>query len=203
MAGVTKVSCSEGGLNITSFDAGDWMSYSITIPTTGTYTASFRVSSTTTGKSIRFEKDAGTNLLANVPIGNTGGVQNWATVSQNVTLPAGTYAVGLATTTGGVDINWFELTSATGKMAMNTFSSNEAEQEKTVVFPTLVENTLYIKTPNEFKNSRMNIIDEVGREFAFKKIDENAYDVSALPSGLYVLRLSNGTRLLTTKFIKK
>jgi hypothetical protein len=199
MAGVTKVACSEGGQNISSFDATDWMSYTIAIPTAGTYIASFRVSATTTGKSIRFEKDAGTTLLATIPASNTGGAQIWTTVSQTVTLPAGSYSVGLATATGGVNINWFELSSAAGR----TVAMNENQDTRIVVFPTIVEHTLYVKTTSEFKNSEVSIVDEVGREFAFKKIDENTYDVSTLPSGLYILRLTNGYRLSTTKFIKK
>jgi len=205
MAGITTQACSEGGLNVTSFDPGDWMSFPITIPTAGTYIASFRVSATTTGKSILFEKDAGATLLATVPVSNTGGAQVWTTVSQNVTLPAGTYSVGLATNTGGVNINWFELTSATGgRLSKHFHATAEQTDIATIsVYPNPVENTLFVKTSADFNDGRVNITDPSGKEYSFQQIDEGAYDVSALPSGLYVVRVVKNKRQMVKKFIKK
>jgi hypothetical protein len=110
-SGVIKETCSEGTQNIGSFDAGDWTAYSITIPTAGTYKVTYRVASIHSGRILRLEKDAGTTLLGTVTIPNTTHWQKWTNVSHTVTLPAGTYDVGLATTTGGLNLNYFEINS--------------------------------------------------------------------------------------------
>jgi hypothetical protein len=44
--GVSTEACSEGGLNVRSIDANDWMDYTVNIPHTGTYTLNMRVSAT-------------------------------------------------------------------------------------------------------------------------------------------------------------
>jgi hypothetical protein len=90
-------------------------------------------------------------------------------------------------------------TSAGGRITADDFST----EEDNIVFPNPVENILFVKTPAEFKNSEVNIYDISGRNFSFRKIDEHSYDVSALPSGFYVLRLVKDRNFLTRKFIKK
>lgn len=110
MAGVQTEACSEGGLNVGWIEAGDWMAYNVNIPSAGTYRISYRVASPNSGTSLRFERESGTVNLGTVGIPNTGGWQNWTSVSHDVSLPAGVYAVGIATSTGGFNINRFNIT---------------------------------------------------------------------------------------------
>jgi hypothetical protein len=110
MSGIFTESCSEGGLNVGSFDAGDWTAYNVNIPSQGRYRVSYRVASPYTGKSLRLERASGTVTLGTVGITNTGGWQNWTSVSHDVDLPAGAYSIGIATSTGGFNINRFTIT---------------------------------------------------------------------------------------------
>lgn len=99
-----------GGQNVGAIDAGDWMVYPVTIPTTGSYTFQYRVSSIYAGKSLSTDLNAGSVQLGSVAIPNTGNWQTWTTVSQTVNLNAGTYNFGINGGTGGFNLNWFTFT---------------------------------------------------------------------------------------------
>lgn len=99
-----------GGQNVAYIDAGDWMAYAnITIPTTGSYRIDYRVASPS-GATFSSDLNAGATQLGSVTIGATGGWQNWTTVSQTVTLTAGTHAFGIYAQQAGWNINWFRIT---------------------------------------------------------------------------------------------
>lgn len=106
MSGVQTEACTEGGQNVGYIDTGDWMAYnSITFPTSGSYRVEYRVASTS-GGTASLDLNAGSVVLGQVGIPNTGGWQNWTTVSQTVTINAGTYNVGVFAQQGGWNLNW-------------------------------------------------------------------------------------------------
>ncbi len=99
-----------GGQNVSYIDAGDWMAYAnITIPSTGSYRIEYRVASPS-GATFSSDLNAGAIQLGSVTIGATGGWQNWATVSQTVTINAGTYSFGIFAQQSGWNLNWFRIT---------------------------------------------------------------------------------------------
>lgn len=99
-----------GGQNVSYIDAGDWMAYAnIAIPATGSYRIEYRVASPS-GATFSSDLNAGATQLGSVTIGATGGWQNWATVSQTVTLTAGTHAFGIFAQQSGWNLNWFRIT---------------------------------------------------------------------------------------------
>lgn len=105
-----------GGQNVGWTDAGDWMSYGnavnrIDVPKDGVYKIEFRVASQRSGGSFVFERNGGSERYASVNVPNTGGWQNWTTVSITVNLKAGNQGFGIAVTSGGWNINWFRITS--------------------------------------------------------------------------------------------
>lgn len=95
-----------GGLNVGWIDGGDWMSYAVNLPTATKYKVSFRVASPAGGGSFRVEKAGGGVVYGNVNVAATGGWQNWQTITQEMTLPAGQQSIGLAVIGGGFNINW-------------------------------------------------------------------------------------------------
>ena len=100
-----------GGMNVAHIDTGDWMSYpEVTIPSTGAYTVEYRISSGSGGGTLQLEKAGGTPVYGTVSIQNTGGWQNWQTVSHTVNLDAGPIAFGIKAIVGGWNINWFRIT---------------------------------------------------------------------------------------------
>jgi beta-glucanase (GH16 family) len=109
-AGVQTEACVEGGQNVGWIDTGDWMAYNtINFPTSGTYRVDYRVASTG-GGTASLDLNAGSIVLGQVGIPNTGGWQNWTTVSQTVNINAGTYNVGVFAAQGGWNLNWIKFT---------------------------------------------------------------------------------------------
>lgn len=101
-----------GGQNVGWVDTNDWMAYNgINIPKSGNYIIKYRVASPNTGGKLSVDLNAGATLLGTVDIPNTGGWQNWVTVTQNVYINAGTYNFGIFAQAGGWNINWFQITS--------------------------------------------------------------------------------------------
>jgi len=109
-AGVQLEACSEGGQNVGWIDTGDWMAYNgVNFPTSGTYRVDYRVASTS-GGTVSLDLNAGSIVLGQVSVPNTGGWQNWTTISQTVTINAGTYNVGVYAAQGGWNLNWIKFT---------------------------------------------------------------------------------------------
>ncbi len=216
MAGVIKETCSEGGQNIGSFDTNDWMSYNVNIPTAGQYNVAFRVSSIYAGRTLRFEKDNGATLLATVTIPNTTNWQTWQTVSATVTLPAGAYAVGLTTFTGGLNINWFEITSPGGaRTAPQKITSagnvkgvyrniSVLEKKSTFFYPNPVGDRLNVSN-NSDQPTNVQIMDLSGNIVLQKtlKANEKAFDVQSVNPGSYMIRISNSKGEHIERMIKE
>lgn len=104
-----------GGLNVGYIDTGDWMNYSnttVTVPTTGTYTVTYRVASSSGGGSFSLNDIDNTTPLDVVSVPSTGGWQNWVDVKHNITLTAGIHTFKINTISGGFNLNWFKIDNA-------------------------------------------------------------------------------------------
>lgn len=179
-----------GGQDVGWIDAGDWMSYSITIPAAGTYRVEYRVASPNANTTLRLEKDAGATQLGSVTIPNTGGWQNWANVSHTVTLPAGSFSIGIATATGGFNLNYLTVTSASAassaRLAAQTVQ--KANDNTVTLLPNPVSEQLHIRNSNQVKT--LNIYDINGRAVMRVKNPGNVIPVSALTPGMYIITIT-------------
>jgi endoglucanase len=110
MYGIQTESCSEGGLNVGYLDTGDWMDYNVNVSSAGSYTFQFRVAST--GSSGQLQLRSGSTTLATVNIPNTGGWQNWQTVTATVSLNAGSQTLRIYVSGPSFNINYFNVTAA-------------------------------------------------------------------------------------------
>jgi len=102
--GVDLEVCSDagGGVDLGWESPGQWFKYTVNVATAGTYTVSFRVAApNAVTDAFHLSNSSGTNLSGNVNIPATGGYQTWATVTANVTLPAGQQILTLNQDTGG------------------------------------------------------------------------------------------------------
>lgn len=188
MSGIQTEGCSEGTDNIGWTDAGDWMTYEVTIPTTGQYTVSYRVAGNAGTGTIRLETNAGTNLLGTLDVTPTGGWQVWETKSHLVTLQAGTYDIGLGVQAGGFNMNWIEI-SGGSKSAKISITKDF------VIYPVPVSNILHINGLDE------NAIFEIYNMSGMKVAEENGntFDTSNLKTGVYFIK--SGTQ--AKRFIKQ
>jgi hypothetical protein len=87
-------SASSGGYNIGWIDPGEWVQYSVNVATAGSYTVQFRVAAAGNGGTFHLEMN-GASVTGTLTIPNTGGWQNWQTLTQTVTLGAGSQSARL------------------------------------------------------------------------------------------------------------
>lgn len=120
MKGVETEACKEGGKNVSSLEAGEWLNYLITVPKEGIYKVSYRVASSVDGGKLKIDKGAGAISLNTIDIPNTGDLQNWSTISNTVTLPAGTYYIGLLAEKAVFNINWIDFSWSDSQPSFNT-----------------------------------------------------------------------------------
>ncbi len=100
-----------GGLNVGWVDPSDWLSYDVKVNTAGTYTIEYRVATTAEGAQITLNQNGATLNTTTLP--NTGGWQNWTTVSTSVYLSAGTHTMQLLNTFGNWNVNWWAIKGGT------------------------------------------------------------------------------------------
>jgi N-acetylneuraminic acid mutarotase len=104
------------GRNIGHVRAGEWLEYTVSIPTAGTYKLGLRFASANNGGIGHLEVD-GNNVTGPITLGNTGGWQTWKTIEKSgVVLPAGTHVLKFVidSTNSGTDIgnlHWFRFTT--------------------------------------------------------------------------------------------
>ncbi|HEY1199936.1 MAG TPA: beta-1,3-glucanase family protein [Niastella sp.] len=207
MAGVEKETTTDagGGQNVGYIEAGDWMSYNVTIPVTGTYRVIYRVASPNTGTTLRLEKDAGATQLGSVIIPNTGGWQTWTNVAHNVTLPAGTYSIGIATATGGFNINYLTITD---NLSARTATQNiqqqpaVAENSALTISPNPVRNQLYLKGYEKVQT--LAVYDLKGQEVLKVNKPGNSINIQSLNTGVYIIKLTRiDNSVKTVKVVKQ
>lgn len=110
MNGIQTEPCSEGGENVGFVDPGDWMAYgNYRFPSTGTYKIELRVASAVGGGIISADLNQGGIPLGEIRVPNTGGWQNWTTISFIVNINAGTYPFGLYAKAGGWNLYWIRI----------------------------------------------------------------------------------------------
>ncbi len=107
--GVDVETCSEGGYNVGYIRNGEWIEYTVSVPSAGTYRLDARVASQSTGGSFRLLFD-GQDVGALFSVPPTGGWQNWTTVSTEVELDAGDHVMRFEKTGSSsqqFNLNWF------------------------------------------------------------------------------------------------
>lgn len=106
-----------GGYNVGYTRASEWLEYTLNVAQAGTYTLEVRVASDGVGGTIHFEVD-GIDATGPMSIPNTGGWQNWTTLSRTVQLNAGTHVLRLMQDANGAsgsigNINWIRFSAPT------------------------------------------------------------------------------------------
>ena len=114
MSGIQTEPANDAGstLNVGWVDDNDWMDYDVNVATTGSYTLNMRVASIYDYGKINLRAANGT-VLATIATPNTGGWQNWTTVSTTVLLNAGAQTLRIFADRGGWNLNWFEAVMVT------------------------------------------------------------------------------------------
>ncbi|WP_094708017.1 carbohydrate-binding protein [Hahella sp. CCB-MM4] len=111
---VEPTSDSGGGFNVGWIDNGEWLVYeNLHIPTTGNYIVRMRVASPG-GATASVDLNAGQTILKQFNIPDTGGWQNWTTLTATVNISAGTHNLGVYAATSNWNFNWIEIVPENG-----------------------------------------------------------------------------------------
>jgi hypothetical protein len=100
-----------GGYNTGWTEAGEWLKYTVQVPSAGGYTLAARVASSATGGTFHVEF-GGVDLTGPITVPVTGGWQNWTTVTAMVDLPAGAQVMKFVADTADFNLNYFDITAA-------------------------------------------------------------------------------------------
>ena len=118
---------------------GQWTRYTVNAAGAGTYTVSLRLASPSgVTDGLHLANLAGTNLSGDINVPDTGGWQNWTTVTATVTLPAGTQTLVLDQDNGGWNVHsmsfapsgvtssWFEVANQSSGLCATASGASTA-----------------------------------------------------------------------------
>jgi hypothetical protein len=120
---IESASDAGGGFNVGWMTAGEWLAYTVNVASAGQYTLEARVSAS--GQGGRFHVEAaGFDISGPMTIPNTGGWQNWMTISKPISLTAGMQTLRLvveSSSPSGIfgNLNYLRVTSASAPAASN------------------------------------------------------------------------------------
>jgi hypothetical protein len=102
-----------GGFDVGWAGNGEWMNYTVNVTASGVYDINFRIASAQTG-TFHLEVD-GTDVTGPMAYVNTGGWQNWTTVTRSgVALTAGQHVLRFFDDVAGGNLNWFSVVASSG-----------------------------------------------------------------------------------------
>lgn len=212
MAGVQLENTTDagGGQNVGWIDANDWMAYNgINFPSSGTYKVEYRVASLNGGR-VSLDLNAGSIQLGQLAVPATGGWQNWTTISHNVTVNAGTYALGVFAVQGGWNLNWIRITKVNARLAVDP--TLDPRQGSTAVnvsvkeleaYPNPAANQVFLSSDFNFSGAKLNVYNATGEE-VFSGIFNSAMDISSFESGVYtVVVITENDQRYSSRFVKE
>ncbi|MBO9202440.1 MULTISPECIES: pectinesterase family protein [Niastella] len=210
MSGVQTETCSEGGSDVAYINNGDWIRFGSVNFGTGVSGFSVRVASNATGGTIKFRLDAaGGTQIGACNVANTGGWQTWTTVTGTASGVTGVHDLYLSFSGSSSDylfnLNHFVFT-ASGARLDATGTSTEPVDDRVQLFPSPADQEITIAIGEVLnKDVRLLIFDNLGRQVLASTLKGN---ISKVPvgnfvPGTYIVRLYNGQRIITKKFLKK
>src|SRR5439155_11065952 len=98
---IASASDAGGGYTLGYVSAGEWLKYSVSVATTGSYTIDARVASPGSGGTFHVEVD-GADATGPIAVPNTNGWQSWVTISRSgMSLTAGAHVLRVVIDTNG------------------------------------------------------------------------------------------------------
>jgi hypothetical protein len=216
MNGVAKETTTDagGGQNVGYIDTGDWMDYSVSASAAGTYSVNLRVASPSGGQ-LQIKNSAG-SVLATVTVPNTGGWQNWQTVTSNIALVSGSQIVRIYSASNGWNFNWWEIGSGTGSVTAASVGKPEdisatLSTPPLSVYPNPIVNNFQLQLNNDLTGSvTVQVYDMQGslqKQFSLSKPNEGPVQyylsVGQLAKANYIIKVTMNSRTESKQIIKQ
>ncbi|GAC1421995.1 MAG: hypothetical protein NVSMB67_18150 [Flavisolibacter sp.] len=215
-----------GGLNVDYIDPWHWMDYSINIKKAGNYKIEFRIASP--NNSAQFElRNAAASTLATLHVPNTGGFQNWQTISTTLNLSAGQQTLRIISTAppyNSWNINWLQFTLISenylpsAQLATNKDIGKIVDENNPLLSaaplqvhpnPAMDRFTLHLNTnlTGTLTIELVNFNGVVQKRLFFVKSDKQNWEreifIQDLPVGTYILKAQIGNWMETKKILKE
>lgn len=207
MSGVVIETCydTDGGQDVGWIDANDYMEYSVTIPSAGTYFIDYRIASQVDGGELTLTVDG--SEKDNVSFDATGDWQYWETVTSSISLSAGTQTFKITADQNGWNLNWFDIYEDGAKSARATESIEQQNSfEDILVYPNPTAQKLRVEFGTERFES-CTLYDFTGKYILSQKISENQQsydlDLDELKRGMYILHLQNANNRMSMRIVKE
>lgn len=202
MSGIQVENCSEGGQNVGWFDAGDWLTYDIDVKQSGNYRVNYRVATTSWGKSLRLEAAGGSHVYGTVELPNTYWWQTWQTASHTVYLNKGYQSIGIASSTGGLNLNYIKFT----RLKSSEIEELNTEAISFKVYPNPATDVINIKLNTE-EPADVTIYDLSGKMILNKQHRGNnilpIYTKGLMSKGLYMINVKTKSKVFNEKILVK
>ena len=201
MSGIQTEASTESGENVGYINNGDWLRFD-DVNLAGMTNMNARVATRTAGGTfeIRTGSPTGT-LIGSMKIGNTGGFQNWRTLSTGIKNANGTQDVYLVFKGGNgylFNVNWIEF-STDGQANKE---NNPVIATAITMYPNPVHTTTTIQNA---ANSIMTIYNISGSVVRTQTISHNneIIDLGGLSKGMYYAKVTGTNSGSIIKFIKQ
>ncbi len=182
--GVDIETCNDAftlGYNVGWIEHGEWLKYTVNVEQSGTFDLSFRVSSPNSDGKIIFKWDGQTQGIINVP--NTGGWQNWQTVTtNNIQLSSGTHVYQVQFINGQFNYNYTEFTQTSVGIEDQAEPVREFKLMQNFPNPFNPDTNIEYIVPAK-GNVVIKLFDMLGNEISVLQNSE-------LPAGDYKIRLN-------------
>jgi hypothetical protein len=201
MNGISTENCSDAGgtQDVGWIDNGDWIEYTVMVPTAGAYSFNLRLATPYTSAQFQVKNSAGT-VLATVNVPTTGGWQQWQTVIKSINLAAGTQTIRLqSTSAAGWNINWLKIIGSTLNLARQS-KSGVVEESITAgpsiyVYPNPVSSQGTIRVSNPYEGPvKLSLYNMNGALVQESEVNKQGLSLTTnisfgtLPNGSYILK---------------
>src|SRR5215203_3636137 len=202
-----------GGLNVGWIEQGDWMDYSVTVPSSGTYTVNLRVATPNPGAQLQIKRSDGA-VLSTVSLPNTWGWQSWQTISTTITLSAGTQTIRVQSSSSpGYNINWLEIVGGNGAITLRSAAPQLSElpvSSSVSLYPNPVRDVVSLSVDNSGEGrvqvELISLSGAVVKQFSFNKqrgVAQKSLSLIGLAKGTYLMKVSMPGWTKSTQLIKQ
>lgn len=207
---------SKNDFKIASIQAGEWLTYSVNVTTSGALKLEVQVASISGNKTFHFEMD-GVNISGQIMVPNTGGWGDWQTVSvTTLKLRPGKKTMRVVMDDGDFNLGRVTFSSLPITDVIQTPEDAESKEE-VMTGLTLHPNPGISGTPqdviltfdsSDHKNASV-VVSDISGVVLFKQryttSDSNTITVSLpeLPHGIYILRIQSDKKSWTERYYVK
>ncbi|HEX3018739.1 MAG TPA: glycoside hydrolase family 43 protein [Chitinispirillaceae bacterium] len=207
--GIETETCSEGGMQVTSIDNGDYIKVKGVGFGTGANIFKARVASNSNGGQIELHLDSQTGkTIGTCTVTGTGGLQNWVTdsctIDDNVNGKHDLFIVFKGSSSSMFNFNWWKFEELPVTGAVNLSVQHKSNNLKLLSKDAAILRFTY-NVPEDYsgKNFKITFSDLQGRLAASQICAKQAsgmiafsMDRKLLRSGMYVIRISNDNKVL-------